>query len=536
MQQSADRDHGSGRAGGGHRVRLRAALLALPVALVGLVPATAAHAAQGGVVQTDKGAVRGTTADGVESFRGIPYAAAPNGARRWKAPQPAAAWSGVRDASSFGNVCPVLPSTNGPRSETEDCLFINVQRPAGTKAGDNLPVHVFIHGGGLTNGSSNQNDEAKLVADTGVIGVSMNYRLGVFGFLATSQLTAEGGQSGNYGFLDQQAALRWVQRNIRAFGGKPYEVTIDGESAGAYSVCGHMISPESRGLFNQAMMQSTYCPSRTEAQAESASASFVSAVGCSSAADPLACLRAASPAKLLDASGGFGSTFVHGTSTFPEPTQTALAAGRFAHVPVLTGVNRDEGRTFVAGATGTKADYLTYLSRSYGARADDVYAHYPWPAQSDQFTYAYLLGALLTDNGFIGGCVQSDFVHTLAKYTRTYAYEFDNRTGPGLQQFPGYVWGAGHAAELAYIWPSFNNGTPIAPLFNAGERQLANEMTKYWGAFATNGRPRVAGQTSWPRFDKHGSTISLRPGGQSVVIDQAQFDAEHQCGFWSTFS
>ncbi|WP_231116590.1 carboxylesterase/lipase family protein [Motilibacter rhizosphaerae] len=521
------------------RARRLSALATATAALVvgaGALTPTTASAAPGPVVTTASGAVRGSSSGGVDAFLGIPYAAAPTGALRWKPPQPATPWPGTRDATAFGNPCPVLPSTNGPRSETEDCLVINVWRPAGVQAGARLPVHVFIHGGGLVNGSGAQNDETKLVHDTGVIGVSFNYRLGVFGFLGLPALTSEGGESGNYGFLDQQAALRWVQANIARFGGKPGAVTIDGESAGGFSVCGHLVAPGSRGLFKRAMIQSGSCPSITQARAEANGAAFAAKTGC--AAGDLSCLRGLPVATLLDASSSFGPSFVSGTSTFPVAPKDAVAAGQFARVPILVGANRDEGRTFAQGFIGQgQSAYLAWVNGTFGSNAPAVLAHYPWPATSDQFTAAYLVAAVETDSGIlaqIGGCGLRDVVRTFAQWTRTYAYEFDNRTGPGLVQIPGYVWGAGHAAELAYIWPSFNNGTPIAPLFNAGEQQLANEMTQYWGAFTKNGRPRVAGLPSWPRYDHRGSMISLRPAGASTTINDSTFSAEHQCSFWNS--
>ena len=516
------------------------ACAALPLALftaIGL-PAATASAETSPTVVTDRGAVRGAVTGGVERFLGIPYAAAPTGALRWWPPQSAATWTGVRDATQFGNPCPVLPSTNGPRSETEDCLVINVWRPAGTTARDNLSVHVFIHGGGLVNGSGAQMDESKLVAETGVIGVSFNYRLGVFGFLRIPGLAAENPDAGNYGFLDQQAALRWVQRNIAAFGGKTHRVTIDGESAGGWSVCGHLVSASSQGLFSRAMIQSGSCSSQTPARAEQRGAAYAAAAGCADPATAPACLRAASVGQLLDTSTDFAARFVSGTPSFPEAPDDAVAAGRFAQVPVVIGANRDEGRTFAQGFIGAdRAAYEGFVRGIFGNRADDVFAHYPWPATSDQFTAAYLIGAIETDSGIIagiGGCPNRALTRTFADWTKTFAYEFAHRAGPGLTQIPGYVWGAGHAAELAYIWPSFNNGTPIAPLFNASEQQLAREMVQYWGAFTEHGWPRVAGQTAWPRFDKDGSTLSLRAGGQSAVIDNATYDAEHQCAFWAT--
>jgi carboxylesterase type B len=508
-------------------------------------PAPSVPAATAPVVVTDLGVVRGAASAAVERFLGIPYAAAPTGVRRWAAPQPAAKWKGVRRATAFGNPCPVLPSTNGPRSETEDCLVVNVWRPIGTTARDRLPVHVFIHGGGLVNGNGAQNDESKLVAETGVIGVSFNYRLGVFGFLRTPGLTAESADAGNYGFLDQQAALRWVQRNISAFGGGPSRVTIGGESAGGWSICGHLVSPGSQGLFSRAMIQSGSCSSQTPARAEQRGSAFVTATGCTDTATAVTCLRGAAIGKLLDASADFvaqtAARFVSGTPSFAEAPAAAVAAGRFRRVPIVVGANRDEGRTFSQGYIGaSRGDYEKFVRDVFGSRAADVLARYRWPARPGRFTAAYLVGAIETDAGLIagiGGCTNRTLTRTFARWTRTYAYEFDHRTGPGLTPIQGYVWGAGHAAELAYLWPSFTNGTPIATRFDASERRLAREMVQNWGAFTRSGTPQVADQASWPRVDRPGhrqDTLSLRAGGRSRVISDASYAAEHRCGFWST--
>jgi len=290
-------------------------------------------------------------------------------------------------------------STNGARTESEDCLFVNVQRPTGLRAGDRRRVYVFIHGGGLVNGSSNQADMAAIVQATGVIGVSLNYRLGVLGFLGLPALTAEGGESGNYGFMDQQAALRWVHRNIAAFGGDPRQVSVGGESAGGWSVCGHLVAPGSRGLFAQAMMQSGSCTTRTRADAEASGAALESAVGCAS----VDCLRRTPVSALIDApAGSFG--LVRGTPTLPVDPAVAVATGHFARVPIVIGSNRDEGRTFAQGFIGqSEAAYESYVTSSFGASAPAVLAHYPWPATSDRFTAAYLVGAIMTDSGAVGG-------------------------------------------------------------------------------------------------------------------------------------
>ncbi|TVT10631.1 carboxylesterase family protein [Amycolatopsis bartoniae] len=466
--------------------------------------------------RTQSGVVRGSSANGVDNFLGIPYAAPPVGDLRWRAPAPPVSWSGVRDATEYGNRCPAQASTNGPRSETEDCLFLNVQRPTGAKK---LPVYVWIHGGGLQNGSSNQHD-GSLLASQDVVVVTINYRLGVFGFLAHPGLTAEAGQSGNYGFLDQQAALRWVRQNIAAFGGDPGQVTVGGESAGGFSTCAHLASPGSRGLFRQAIIQSGSCPSTPLPQAEQNGTTVASSLGCAD----VACLRALPAARLVDANAT--ASLVSGTPALPQPPDAVIRSGAFPHVPLLIGANRDEGRTFAQGFVGsTREQYEAWVLANYDS---SVLARYPWPARSDQFTAAYLIGAIMTDSGSvggIGGCSERSLVQTFTRYTRTYSYEFDHRTGPGLSPTPaGYVWGAGHAAELAYLWPSFDNGTPIAPTFNAAERRLSRDMVRYWTSFIRWGNP------GWPAFP--GSTFSLRAGGASVPISDRQLSAEHQCEFW----
>ncbi|GAA4721571.1 carboxylesterase/lipase family protein [Phytohabitans rumicis] len=422
------------------------------------------------VVRTDKGDVRGVRADGVDSFLGIRYAAAPVGVLRWRPPHPAAPWGGVAEATAYGDRCAAAASSNGPRTEAEDCLFVNVQRPTGLKPSDRRPVYVFIHGGGLVNGSANQADMAAIVRRTGVVGVSFNYRLGVLGFLGHAGLTAEAGESGNYGLMDQQAALGWITRNIAAFGGDPRRVTVGGESAGGWSVCAHLVAPGSRGLLSKAMIQSGSCISRTQQEAETAGTSFAPAVGCGAAATAVDCLRRTEVARLIDTPAGrFG--FVRETPTLPADPAEAVASGQFARVPIVIGANRDEGRTFA--------------------------------------------------QGFIDATRQP-----------TWAYEFAHRTGPGLTPIPGYMWGAGHAAELAYLFPSFDNGVPIAPTFDAAERQLATDMKRYWAAFARYGTPNARGLAWWPRYDHPGESMSLRAGGESRPMSDAQFVAEHQCAFW----
>jgi para-nitrobenzyl esterase len=471
----------------------------------------------------------------VEAFLGIPYAAPPVGDKRWRAPQPAESWKDVLEAKAFGAYCAAAKSTNGPRSEAEDCLFINVWRPADVSADARLPVYVFIHGGGFINGSSNQADMTEIVEMTGVIGVSFNYRLGALGFFSHPDVSKD---SGDFGLMDQQAALRWVHENIAAFGGDPTRVTIGGESAGAFSVCVHLTAPGSAGLFAQAMMQSGSCISIALAKAQKNANEIADAVGCNGpkAAD---CLRAVPVGKLIDVPypGGF-ATPTDGTSLLPVAPRAAVADGSFARVAMVIGANRDEGRTFMQSSIGwQEADYAKWINGTFGEKADKVLAQYPWPKDADKYTGAYLAAAVVnSDSGHlagIGGCASLKLTQDFAKNAPVYAYEFGHRTGPGLTREHGaYEWGAGHAAELAYLFPSFNNGEPITPLFSAGERALADSMKGYWGAFVKQGVPSDKTGATWPIFNAAGQIMSLHANDRSFALSTEMFDREHNCKFW----
>ena len=504
------------------------------------------------VVATDRGSVRGAVdPDGrVVSFLGIPYAAAPVAALRWRPPQPAPAWSGIRPAEQYGARCAQPSSGDGPGSASEDCLFINVQRPAAGNARQRLPVYVYIHGGGLMTGDGSSFDMRQIVRQTGVIGVTFNYRLGVFGFLAHPGLDTELGESGNNGFLDQQAALRWLHRNVAAFGGDPSRVTIGGESAGGWSVCAHLIAPHSRGLFAQAVIQSGSCQTETADQARYIGSEFAADAGCASASPEttLACLRARPAAALVrdESNSGFTPFLVRGTRTLPSDPRVAVRDGDFTHVPILIGGTLDEGRFFTAGDIGwSQRGYNRWVDSEFGSTAAAVLATYPWPATASSLTPAYLTAAILTDAGLIGsgsaaieggigGCGTQALINDLARHTKAYAYEWAPRFGPGLVPVSGYTDGAGHASELPYLWPGFEeNGIRAASLFTTGERQLSDQIVAYWGAFAKRGAPRAADQPSWPPYTPDSpEVLSLRAGGRSRPIGRATISSEHHCSLW----
>jgi para-nitrobenzyl esterase len=480
------------------------------------------------------------SAEGTSQFLGIPYAAPPVGALRWAAPQPAPRWSGIRPATAYGSRCAQLLNGNGPRVDSEDCLYLNVFTPPRRDSfGGRLPVLVMIHGGGLTTGAGDQHDGSLIVNTDHIIVVSINYRLGPLGFLAvpglgTSALTA----SGNYGLLDQEAALRWVHRNIAAFGGAPDQVTIAGESAGGWSVCALLTSPLARGLFRGAIMESGSCATVPAAAAQSAGLSFAKQAGCAVAATAAACLRARPESKLLDASSSYQPFFASGGPELPVPAAQAVATGDYARVPVLIGDNHNEGRTFAQGLTGlTQQQADQFVGQLYGARAPAILARYRWSSYPSPYTAAYMIGDIWTDSGAItgiGGCTNQNLTGQFAATTPTYSYQFDDLHAPGLNNdHPGYQWGAGHAMELAYLWPSFGNGFSLYNLFTPAQLELSQQMVRYWGAFTTFGAPEVFGQPWWPRYTS-GQLMSLRPGGQTQTITAATYSAEHQCSFWNT--
>ena len=286
---------------------------------------------------------------------------------RWQPPQPAASWSGVRDATQFAPHCPQLAGPFGLASTSEDCLYLNVFTP---EAGARHPVMVWIHGGALVTGESNDYDPTQLV-EHGVTVVTINYRLGALGFLAHPALADANGQSGDYGLMDQQAALRWVQRNIASFGGNPHHVTIFGESAGGLSTLSQLASPQAKGLFERAVVESgSYNLTQASlASAEAAGETFATKAGCAS--QTAACLRSLPVSTILADQDASGYTPNINTEVLPESLGAAFAAGHFNRVPIINGTNRDEWRLFVAlselaGRPVTASNYQSMISSTLG--------------------------------------------------------------------------------------------------------------------------------------------------------------------------
>ena len=497
--------------------------------------ASASQAAGSRTVATADGLVRGTTSGALREFLGIPYAAPPVGSLRWQPPAPVAPWPGVREATAFAPHCPQQASDFGIASTSENCLYLNVFAPAGS-AGKQLPVMVWLHGGSLVYGESDDYNPASLVSQ-GVIVVTLNYRIGALGFLADSALAGKpGGATGDYGLMDQQAALRWVQRNIGGFGGDSRRVTLFGESAGGLSVLSQLTSPGARGLFSAAIVESgTYAlTEQTEATAESSGAAFAAKVGCTPTGDSAtgaACLRALPVQTIIDNENLIYDPDIDG-KVLSQSVGTALRAGDFSRVPVVIGTNHDEWRLFVAidtliGSPATAANYQSMIASTLGVagtEAATIAARYPLSAYASP---SVALGAVGTDAIF--ACPALTAEDSLARYVPTYAYEFNDENAPERYLPPaGFPYGAAHESEVQYLFDLRN--TPQPGVLSSAQQSLAAVMRQDWTQFAKTGTPTRPG--GWPGFSLAAPlTLSLVPPQPRV---EAGYGAEHQCGFWTT--
>jgi para-nitrobenzyl esterase len=514
-------------------------------------------------VTTDDGQLHGRTTGPVDQWLGIPYARPPVGALRWEPPQPAASWTGVRDAVTYGNECTQL---GNPTVNSEDCLYLNVFAPAVVKAGAKLPVLFWIHGGGSVSGSGDQYDGSLLAQSDGIIVVTINYRLGPFGILDLPGLSSAE-PAGNFSLLDMEAALRWTQSNIAAFDGDPSKVTIAGESAGGMAVCSLLASPPAKGLFSAAIMESGSCRGNSEATAQAEALAVAKAAGCPDAATAAACMRGKSEERVLSASASFIPVwYTYGGPDLPISPLQAIESGQYNRVPVLMGDNRDEGRAFSAGYAGyTSQQYTQLVNSAFGAGcgavfglngflcgyppgagsspaglASQVLARYPFSAFPKQDTGSYAIGALITDSwlyGGIGGCGAQEVATSLAKTTTLYFYQFDDPSPPSSSGgLPGFQPGPDHGSELPFLWPSVGSGNSLAAEFTPAEQELSSQMVTYWGKFTKTGSPDTSGQPGWPTYSasagSHAMLISLRPGDQTRTISGATYSAEHQCSFW----
>lgn len=496
-----------------------------------------ARPADPALVRTATGMVHGVVAPDHRLFAGIPYAAPPVGVLRWQPPAAAPAWNGVRDATGFGPRCVQDPGGDMEhnRYTSEDCLTLNVWTPPASA--ERRPVMVWIHGGAFVTGSGGIYDGARLASRGDIVVVTINYRLGALGFLAHPAL-GPAGQVGNYGLLDQQAALRWVRDNIAGFGGDPDKVTLAGQSAGGMSVCDHLVAPGSAGLFRAAIIQSAPCQAQADlATARQRSLEYAATAGCADPDTAADCLRALpvdkvrKPVWYFDIGGETLTGPVTGSDVLPVDPVTAFRQGRVTGVPVLIGTTRDEFTLFAAmrylrdGVRFTAADYPALLAEVFGADAAAVQEHYPLHVFGSA---AVAYSAAVTDSAF--SCVTDRMARDLAGGAPVYAYQFNDREAPApasMRSLPFPV-GASHSLDLAYLFTVDGAAAP----FDTAQRALSDQMIDYWSAFVTGGSPSGAGRPDWPalRPDAAGQRMSLQPDGSRITTD---FDTVHQCRFWA---
>lgn len=496
----------------------------------------------GGAIMTEDGLMTGTQAFGVDAWLGIPYAAPPVGSLRWMPPQFHDMFKAVFQANNFGIAC-AQPDGAGGWMGSEDCLTLNVFRPVQkTQSSGALPVMVWIHGGSLVSGVSSFFDPSPLVTSGNVIVVTVNYRLGLLGFYAHPAIDAEGHFSGNYGLMDQQFALRWVQRNISSFGGDPNRVTIFGESAGGQSIYANLASPAATGLFHRAIAESgaynhfqdyfNYIVPLAAAETNGTSAvpagtSIAATAGCPD--QSAQCLRNLPASALVKIEPGIAYPFLDGLILFETPA-TAFAGGRFNQVPVISGGNHDETRLSVPKATA--ADYHNAVLTAVGpVLAPVIEFRYPLASYASP---ELALSTLGTDGYY--ACPERNSVRLLSQHVNTYAYEFNDQKAPALLAAAapaGLSAGAYHSAELQYLFnmnARFTGGNPFTP----AQQQLSATMIKYWTQFAATGDPNFPMLPVWLPYNSTSDQFqSLVPPAPSA---ESGYDADHKCSsLWNTF-
>ncbi|GAA6133314.1 hypothetical protein NBRC116188_01030 [Oceaniserpentilla sp. 4NH20-0058] len=538
--------------------------------------------------ETEQGTYQGVETDGIISFKGIKYATA----ERFEAPTAAPSFTDIQLADTAGSPCPQVGGSFGTSSVNEDCLFLNIDRPA---LGKNRPVMVWIHGGAFITGSGDTYDTSRLV-EQGVVVVTINYRLGALGFLTHPALSeATGTGSGNYGLMDQQFALQWIQDNIEAFGGNPDNVTIFGESAGGHSVMDQLTIPTSQGLYSKAIVQSgTYHLEEVPLEvAEGLGQLLVANSNCATSTDMLNCLKTLPVEDMLAAQGSDQFLPTTGTAFHPYSPLVATYTGQLADVPLMSGSNKDEGTLFTALAQvnayeaaiqeAATAAYLAELAQSgdpvaaaaaaeaAGTAASQGSAFYAAAAViSSQATYDAAVTTLLapfpyTLNGhtiaevadeYLAGttdyygaynrlqtdwrfaCTALNTANTLKanpyRSSDIFAYHFTDQNAPNLfaPYFPiGFAAGASHAAEIPYV---LSDGSGFEG--NEDQAALSAAMIKYWTTFAKTGNPNPnhSQLVQWPAFSAvENNMLELGTGDNFKVLAEADFNNTHNCGYWN---
>jgi para-nitrobenzyl esterase len=536
--------------------------LSLATAAIGALAPLQAQAANPNLVQTTEGPVQGFVQNGIVEFLGIPYAAPPVGTLRWRPPQNHATWTKKIDATTAGPIClqvTTLGPFAGPANANEDCLYLNVYTPNvdPSSAKERLPVIVWIHGGGNVDGGSTDYDGSKLASQGHTVVVTINYRLGLLGFMANPAIDAENHPFANYGIMDQQQALKWVRRNIARFGGDAKNVTLGGQSAGSVDTESNVISPGAAGLFERAIFESVLLEPSPLATAEQLGTQFAVAAGCGSGATPAVakCLRALTAQQIYNLSGTpsteapYESNIIADGQVLPAATFASLiAAGKFNHMPMLSGTVEDEAN-FSLGITEffesprhafTATDYQNTISAFNSAAypsgtAAKVQKLYPLSAYA---TPQLAMDAIGTDPL---ACEQRAHNQLYAGQVPLYAYEFDDQTAPSyFPKMPGFQPLAYHTSDIQYLWPLWHGGPEgIEHTLNQKQTNLSDELVAAWTNFAWTGNPNAQGNAPWPLYKPNTpnvpSILSEAIPNLATFTD-AQFNANHQCKFWASVS
>lgn len=499
--------------------------------LVAVVSTTFAIAlAQGPTSQTESGTISGLRESGLSIYKGVPFAASPTGDLRWRPPAPVAPWSGTRRADAFAPACMqdgVSMAGETPPVVSEDCLYLNIWTPAKSSQ-ERLPVIAWIYGGGYINGSASMplywGDR---LAQKGVIVVTIAYRLGPLGFLAHPELTRESPHhsSGNYGLMDQIAALGWIQRNISAFGGDPKNVTVAGQSSGSMSVSVLMASPLAKGLFQRAIGESgglfeptQLAPKFLLANAERDGERFATSLG----ATTLEQLRSLPASKLTGNAGGIVHTVIE-PYVLPVSPYEAFATGQQNDVPLLIGSNAEEARSLTDVSQVKAATFGRDLEQSYGQLPPPLIAAYPH-ATDEEARKARL--DLQRDLCFAWDMWAWARLQSGTGQSPVFYYSFQQQPPfPADSVYKG--WGASHFAELWYV---FDHLDQEPWHWTAADRRLAEEISGYWVNFARSGNPNGRGLPQWPAFTNTGNKVlyldnRITVGGVANINSLTVFDA-----------
>src|SRR5579863_2358142 len=494
-------------------------------------------------VMVKQGKLIGINESGVDEFLGVRYAFPPIGAMRWRPPHPVLPSIKQVKVTQFGSNCPQTVNVFGSSSLSEDCLFLNIYTPSNASndaSSKSLPVMVWIHGGGLRSGSGASYNPTDMVKQGKIIVITINYRLGILGFLAHPAFNHEGHDIANYGIMDQQLALQWVKDNIAAFGGNPKNITIFGESGGGTAIYANLASPLAAKLFQKAIIQSGFLSDISLKTAEELGIAFAKQVGCNkgSSSETASCLRGLPTTTILSSQK---KQLVHGVviidgKTLPKSLMSAFGQGKFNQVPIINGTTHDEGNLLtavlfdLAGKKIKTNNYQTALVTIANWQAEVIpgFAYKPSVVEAIMKEYplnnyhspGLAASAVITDSTL--ACPSYEANLLLAHWTPTWVYEFSDKAAPEIVAAPiSYPYGASHFSEMAYLFDMSSLTRPGSTSLSITQRYLSRQMIQYWTSFARNGDPNsLSSVVRWPAFKNSKSSSILQLNQPDSVVEK----------------